>query len=91
SQKGAYRLLDNAAVSHEGLSAPHWAATRQRAGQSGRVVLMVQDITHLDYTAHEGTQGPGPIGNHPGQGSPTVGEKVEPGYTILTIVTNIVA
>jgi hypothetical protein len=38
-QRGAYRLLDNEAVSHEVLSQPHWAATRRRAGESGRVVL----------------------------------------------------
>jgi hypothetical protein len=67
-QKGAYRLLDNAAVNHEGLSQPHWAATRQRARQSGRVVLMVQDITELDYTTHEATEGLGPIGDHRGRG-----------------------
>ena len=26
-QRGAYRLLDNEAVSHEGLSKPHWEAS----------------------------------------------------------------
>lgn len=67
-QRGAYRLLDNEAVSHEALSAPHWAATRQRSGQSGRVVLMVQDITELDYSGHEATEGLGPIGDHQGRG-----------------------
>src|SRR4030042_3428373 len=67
-QRGAYRLLDNEAVNHEALSQPHWAATRQRAGQSGRVVLMVQDITELDYSAHEATEGLGPIGDHQGRG-----------------------
>ena len=67
-QRGAYRLLDNEEVSHEGLSRPHWEATRQRAGQSGLVVLMVQDITELDYSAHEATEGLGPIGDHRGRG-----------------------
>ncbi len=67
-QRGAYRLLDNEGVSHEGLSKPHWTATRRRAGQSGRVVLMVQDITELDYSAHEATSGLGPIGDHRGRG-----------------------
>jgi hypothetical protein len=62
-QGGAYRLLDNEAVSHEGLRRPHWAATRQRAGQSGRVVLMVQDITELDHSVHAATGGLGPIGD----------------------------
>jgi hypothetical protein len=67
-QRGAYRLLDNEAVSHEALSAPHWTATRQRAGETGRVVLMVQDITELDYSGHEATEGLGPIGDHQGRG-----------------------
>lgn len=67
-QRGAYRLLDNEAVSHEALSAPHWQQTRVKAGQSGPVVLMVQDITELDYSAHRATDGLGPIGDHRGQG-----------------------
>ena len=67
-QRGAYRLLDNAAVSHEGLSRPHWEATRRQAGQRGPVVLMAQDITELDYSRHEATEGLGPIGDHRGRG-----------------------
>ena len=67
-QRGAYRLLDNEAVSHEALSQPHWAATRRRAGQEGGVVLMVQDITELDYSGHKATEGLGPIGDHRGRG-----------------------
>src|SRR5438128_1731248 len=67
-QRGAYRLLDNEAVSYEALSQPHWQQTRTKAGQSGPVVLMVQDITELDYSAHQATKGLGPIGNHRGQG-----------------------
>ena len=67
-QRGAYRLLDNAEVSHEALSEPHWQQTRAKAGTSGPVVLMVQDITELDYSGHRATEGLGPIGNHRGQG-----------------------
>lgn len=67
-QRGAYRLLDNAAVSHPALSEPHWQQTRAKAGQSGPVVLMVQDITELDYSGHRATEGLGPIGNHQGRG-----------------------
>jgi hypothetical protein len=67
-QRGAYRLLDNEGVSHAALSEPHWQQTREKASQSGRVVLMVQDITELDYSGHPATQGLGPIGNHQGRG-----------------------
>jgi len=67
-QRGAYRLLDNAGVSHAALSDPHWQQTREKANQSGGVVLMVQDITELDYSGHQATEGLGPIGDHRGQG-----------------------
>lgn len=61
TQRGAYRLLDNQAVSHANLSEPHWHRTRQQAGTAGQVVLLVQDMTDLDYTAHSATEGLGPI------------------------------
>jgi Transposase DNA-binding/Transposase DDE domain len=68
AQKGAYRLLDNAAVSHQALSQPHWDATRQQAREGKGVVLWVHDITELDYSHHRATQGLGPIGDHRGRG-----------------------
>jgi hypothetical protein len=67
-QRGAYRLLDNEEVSHAALSEPHWQRTREKASQSGSVVLLVQDITELDYSGHPATEGLGPIGNHQGRG-----------------------
>jgi hypothetical protein len=67
-QKAAYRFLDNEAVSHEELSRPHWEQTRIRARQDGKTVLMVEDITELDYSGHADTQELGPIGDHRGQG-----------------------
>jgi len=67
-QKASYRFMGNQAVSHEALCQAHWEQTRAQARQSEQTVLMVQDITELDYTAHEGTEGLGPIGNHRGRG-----------------------
>lgn len=67
-QKAAYRFLDNEAVSYEELCRPHWEQTRLRAGQTGKTVLMIQDITELDYSGHADTQELGPIGDHRGQG-----------------------
>jgi hypothetical protein len=67
-QRGAYRLLDSEAVSHAALSARHWQQTRAKAGERGSVILMVQDITELDYSAHRATEGLGPIGDHRGAG-----------------------
>ncbi len=67
-QKASYRLLDNEAVTLEALSASHWEQTRTLAGQTGDTVLMVQDITELDYSSHKVTEGLGPIGDHRGRG-----------------------
>jgi len=61
AQKGAYRLLDNDGVSHSQLSEPHWRQTREKAGQTGSVTLMVQDFTDLNFTHHPATQGLGAL------------------------------
>lgn len=68
AQKAAYRLLDEEAVSHAGLSEAHWEQTRQQASGAGQTHLLVQDITVVDYSHHHDTDGLGPIGNHQGQG-----------------------
>ncbi len=70
--KAAYRLLSNkrrrARVTFAALSQPHWQATRQRAQQEGAredgsVLLLVQDITELDYSRYQETMpGLAPIG-----------------------------
>jgi len=65
--RGAYRLLNQPAVSLAALLTPHWQATLQAAGQAP-LVLMVEDTTELDYTAHPHTRGLGPIGDGRGQG-----------------------
>jgi hypothetical protein len=65
--KSAYRFLNNAAVTLPALIAPHCERTRAMAGQT-RVVLLVEDTTELDYTAHPSKQGLGPIGDGHGQG-----------------------
>ena len=66
--KAAYRLLNNAKVSHERISEPHWHATRERAAAEP-VVLLVQDVTHLNYTRYANAmQGLGPIGSGEEQG-----------------------
>ena len=65
--KAAYRVLSEAAVTHAALLAPHWEQTRAAARQA-QVVLLVQDTTEVDFTAHPKTQGLGPIGNGAGAG-----------------------
>ena len=66
--KAAYRLLDNPKVTHESLGRQHWQATREKAATEP-IVLMIQDITELDYTHYAATmRGLGPIGRQNGAG-----------------------
>lgn len=58
--KAAYRLLANAAVDADAILAPHAAQTRHAA--TGGTVLLVQDTTTLDFSAHPATTDLGPIG-----------------------------
>ncbi len=66
--KSAYRLLDNRKVTHEALGRQHWQLTKEKAAREPRV-LMIQDITELDYTKYAATmKGLGPIGRQNGAG-----------------------
>lgn len=64
---GAYRLLNNPAVTPEAIAAPHWGLTRARCGR-GRVVLCVQDTSDIDHTGYGAKAGLGPIGRQKGRG-----------------------
>ncbi len=64
---GAYRLLGNDAVTFDAILAPHLAQTR--AAATGGTVLLVQDTTTLDCSAHPATTGLGPIGPRAGHGA----------------------
>jgi hypothetical protein len=57
--QAAYRFFDNDQVQPEQLLAPHQAATLERIKQQ-RVVLVAQDTTELDYSAHR-PAGAGPL------------------------------
>jgi hypothetical protein len=66
--KAAYRFFSNEAYQYADLLQPHWEQTRQMAGQQA-LVLLVQDLTTLDYTPYEQhIQGLGRIGDNRGQG-----------------------
>jgi len=58
--KAAYRFFGNELVDMQSLLKGHVEATAQRVGKH-QVVLAVQDTTTLNYTAHPGTAGLGPI------------------------------
>jgi Transposase Tn5 dimerisation domain len=65
--KGAYRLLNCAAVESKGLWQPHQEATRRAAGQC-QTVLFIQDWTTLDYSHHPQKAGIGPVGSRQQRG-----------------------
>ena len=58
--KAAYRFFDNKRTKMQTLLEPHYRATEQRVASSP-VILAIQDTTTLNYTAHDDTEGLGPI------------------------------
>jgi len=66
--KAAYRLLNEADVTHAGLSQGHWDATRLRARTQPGTVLFIQDGSELDYTHHPQTSGLGRLNEAHRQG-----------------------
>jgi Transposase DNA-binding/Transposase DDE domain len=65
--KAAYRLLHEPDVTHDALLAPH-AAQARAAAAAHPLVLLVQDATDLDFTAHRATADLGPLGDGRGRG-----------------------
>ena len=61
--KGAYRFFDNNRVAHGAIMASHRDACQERMQEAG-MVLVLQDTTTLDYTAHPDTEDLGPL-DHP--------------------------
>jgi Transposase DNA-binding len=65
--KAMYRFLESAKTSYEQLMRPHVRQTREKM-QELRRVLLIQDMTEIDYAHHPQTQGLGPVGNGNHQG-----------------------
>lgn len=63
--RAAYRLFRHRNVSMDKILKPHYEATAGRIATQpeGSVVLAAQDTTFLNYSAHPGTEGLGPIGS----------------------------
>jgi len=62
--RAAYRFLGHPKVGMEKLLEPHYEATLERISQEP-TVLVAQDTTSLDYSAHPATVGLGPISTQP--------------------------
>src|SRR6266699_3874861 len=57
----AYRFLDTPEVTLAQIMMPHWMSTRQLAAQRP-CVLLVADTTEINLSAHQTTEGVGPVG-----------------------------
>jgi len=58
--RAAYRFFDHPKITMDKLLSPHYEATLKRMSEEP-VVLVVQDTTTLNYSAHPLTEGIGPI------------------------------
>ena len=58
--RAVYRFLDHPKITMEELLKSHYEATVKRIGEE-KIVLVVQDTTSLNYSAHPLTEGLGPI------------------------------
>lgn len=65
--KAAYRLLEQDAVTHERILAPHVERTR-RAAQGPGTFLWIEDTTTLDFSGHPAAQDLGPVAKGHGRG-----------------------
>jgi len=65
--KAAYRFLESGQTSYEQLMRPHLEQTKAMMQRQKRVLLL-QDMTEVDYEHHPKTRGLGPIGNGSHQG-----------------------
>lgn len=65
--KATYNLLHQPDLTAAAVIRPHTAQTRRAAARCARV-LLIQDGTYVDYTAHPKTRGLGPIGDGKGRG-----------------------
>jgi len=60
--KAGYRFLENSKTSYEALMVPHLQQTGEQMQERKRI-LLIQDMTEIDYAHHPKTRGLGPIGN----------------------------
>jgi hypothetical protein len=58
--RAAYRFFDHPKITMDELLKSHYEATLKRIGEE-KIVLVVQDTTSLNYSAHPLTEGLGPI------------------------------
>ena len=66
--RATLRLMNNPVVTHRKILQPHVQATLARMRQTSRTLLIVEDITELDYSGQMTLAAMGQIGNGGGKG-----------------------
>jgi hypothetical protein len=66
--RAVYGLCNRPEVTHNAVVANHFRQTRAAMEQVPGPVLVVHDLTELDFTSHKALEGTGPIGNGMGRG-----------------------
>ena len=66
--RATLRLMNQPAVTHRAILQPHIQATLERLRRTPTTVLIVHDITELDYSNQATLDAMGPIGNGGGRG-----------------------
>jgi Transposase DNA-binding/Transposase Tn5 dimerisation domain len=66
--RAVYRLCNRPEVTHAAVTAPHFALTRSRMGETPDPVLILHDTTELNFTSHGALTGTGPVGDGVGRG-----------------------
>jgi hypothetical protein len=67
--RAVYRLCNRPEVTHLGVTATHFEATRTEMKQISAPVLVLHDTTELNFTTHGALTGTGPVGDGVGRGS----------------------
>jgi Transposase DNA-binding len=66
--RATLRLMNHPDVTHQTVLQPHLRATRERARRAAGTVLLLQDVTELDYSKQATLASLGQIGNGGGRG-----------------------
>src|SRR5262245_25261409 len=66
--RAVYRLCNRPEVTHHGVTATHFALTHAQMEDVDGPVLIIHDLTELNFTSHYALEGTGPLGNGQGRG-----------------------
>lgn len=66
--RAVYRLCNRPEATHHAVVITHFRETRTKMEQVSGPVLIIHDLTELDFTSHSALEGTGPVGSGTGRG-----------------------